>query len=158
MQRLQGAYSRWAKVVLAIVGLALAVGLNISATTLVTRLWNDPVAREAAVASVVSNSTTGANSTPTTTASPESISNQVKDLNRLQLPIGWGLPAPASFWAWVIVIVGWLITGFAAVVGAPYWFDLLRRLTTFAGVSPGGRPAPAAQDPQSSVNALAAPG
>jgi hypothetical protein len=42
------------------------------------------------------------------------------------------------------------------VLGAPYWFDLLRRLTTFAGVSPGGRPLPAAQDPQSATSAMTA--
>jgi hypothetical protein len=155
MQRLQGAYTRWAKFLLGVVGLIIAVGLNISATTLVNKLWTDPVAREAAVAAVGSNATTSAQSAPSTPSDPKAVADQVKNLDALQLPIGWGMPAPDSFGAWVVVAVGWIITGFAAMVGAPYWFDLLRRLTSFAGVSPGGKPLPAAQDAQSSVSAMA---
>jgi hypothetical protein len=49
---------------------------------------------------------------------------------------------------YILVIVGWLITGFAASLGAPFWFDTLQRFLQFRGT--GKKPATAAEEGASS--------
>lgn len=58
-------------------------------------------------------------------------------LANLDIPIGWSQAnyPPCThhfchdFWMWVLKIIGILITSVAISLGAPYWFDLLNRLT-----------------------------
>jgi hypothetical protein len=145
MQRLQGAYTRWAKLWLAVAGLGIALVLNVSVTTLTAKLWTDPVLRQSVVASA-GNITSG--TAPTTATDATGIEAQVKQVDGLKLPIGWASPQPSSAGGWIILGLGWFLTAFAAMLGAPFWFDLLRRLTTMAGVRPDAKPLPAAQDPQ----------
>jgi hypothetical protein len=38
------------------------------------------------------------------------------------------LPATSSFSGWALKIFGILITGIAAAQGAPFWFDVLKKL------------------------------
>jgi hypothetical protein len=97
--------------------------------------------------------------------------NELKvELGALGFPMGWenGLPGPqfavcyeekdkkkdgtkvksscgvykVSF-IWVRVIFGWLITAFAVMFGAPFWFDLLGKLVTLrsSGTPPGEKDA-----------------
>ena len=54
----------------------------------------------------------------------------------LGIPMGWtkkNMPAVAGFWdavlLWTIKILGILLTAFATSLGAPFWFDLLKKLT-----------------------------
>ncbi|MCU1392650.1 MAG: hypothetical protein JWM34_1078 [Ilumatobacteraceae bacterium] len=201
MQRLQGAYTRWAKLWLAVAGLAIAAGLNVSATQVASRLWSDPVVRQA----VVSAAQTLGSDTTTTTTDPEATSDsedsspssqaptetgnstdesatrtstadtsgatsatspdvpiptaaktatdlagvegQIDQLNATRLPIGWG-SHPRTIGGWSILVLGWFVTAFAAMLGAPFWFDLIRRLTSVAGVSADIRPALSSRDPQ----------
>lgn len=52
------------------------------------------------------------------------------------LPLGWGgtngalwLAAPGqTAWLWLTRIVGWMLTGLAVSLGAPFWFDLLNHV------------------------------
>lgn len=46
---------------------------------------------------------------------------------------GWG--------RWVVALLGWLTTGVAATLGAPFWFDLLSKVVRLRGA--GNRPASA---------------
>ena len=52
-----------------------------------------------------------------------------------ELPVGWDVKKEHSFF-WTIV--GWLITALALSAGAPFWFDLLKRLVNIrnAGIKP----------------------
>ena len=45
----------------------------------------------------------------------------------------WNDPAFWSVTGWLIAIAGWLITGIAATLGAPFWFDLLGKLIKLRG-------------------------
>jgi hypothetical protein len=85
------------------------------------------------------------------------------ELEGAGLPIGFSCLSPASLdrrdglvavlencWEqtrqeaggnWLIKILGWLITGLAVSLGAPFWFDLLNRFVDLRGA--GRRPAPA---------------
>ena len=55
---------------------------------------------------------------------------------------GW-LEAHASGWAALESLLGWLLTGFMASLGAPLWFDLLNHLTSrrISGPKPDASPA-----------------
>lgn len=81
---------------------------------------------------------------------------------KLGLPIGFSCLSPASLdrhdglgpvlrncWeqtrqeaggSWFVKILGWLITGLAVSLGAPFWFDLLNRFVDLRGA--GKRPTP----------------
>ena len=46
-------------------------------------------------------------------------------------PIGWeNENFTCSFFWWLKAIVGWLITIFAVSLGAPFWFDLLGKISS----------------------------
>jgi hypothetical protein len=54
----------------------------------------------------------------------------------LGIPMGWtqkNMPAAQGFWdkslLWMIKILGILLTAFATSLGAPFWFDLLKKIT-----------------------------
>jgi hypothetical protein len=44
---------------------------------------------------------------------------------------------------WLVKVLGWLVTGLAVSLGAPFWFDLLNRLVDLRGA--GKRPEPTAE-------------
>ncbi|MGH7962279.1 MAG: hypothetical protein ACRERD_10730 [Candidatus Binatia bacterium] len=58
----------------------------------------------------------------------------------------WDQAKNATDGSWFLKIVGWLITGVAVSIGAPFWFDLLNKLVDFRGA--GKRPEPAAKSVQ----------
>jgi hypothetical protein len=66
------------------------------------------------------------------------------------LPIGWHFDstAPASsapktawarIWGGLTTVAGWLLTGLALSLGAPFWFDLLSKFINIRGA--GEKPA-----------------
>ena len=152
MDRVSGWYTRWAKVILVVVGLVLAVMLNVDSFVVGNQLWKDPSLRQATnaaaktVATGASNSSTtptdcAALSTTTTTAagttapgtSPQEVAKGISCLDELQLPIGWTTTKgdPRNFPAgWDVLgrLLGWLITGLALSLGAPFWFNALNEL------------------------------
>ncbi len=134
-----------------IIGLGVAIVLNVDTLSIATSLWNDSSLRSALVAeagSYVQNS-------PQQQAA-------LDKLNTLKLPIGWNVvtrpnicvfpndwftkpqlgatnPVPQNDpcsppalpqRAYLFKIAGWLLTAIAGAQGAPFWFDLLRKLTT----------------------------
>ncbi|MFH5883306.1 hypothetical protein ACG2F4_03260 [Halalkalibaculum sp. DA3122] len=45
------------------------------------------------------------------------------------LGLGWGnLSGKTGFWDWVLRVIGWAVTAVAISLGAPFWFDLLKRV------------------------------
>ena len=50
-------------------------------------------------------------------------------LDTVQLPIGWGAASPTATGTGVAVVaLGWLMTALAATLGAPFWFDVLKKV------------------------------
>jgi hypothetical protein len=51
---------------------------------------------------------------------------------RSPLGLGWdsGLPAKNQFWWWMVKLAGLILTGIAVTFGAPFWFNLLKKLVT----------------------------
>jgi hypothetical protein len=144
MDRVSGWYKRATQKVLFLVGLLVAVTMNIDTLSIAEYLYNDETARAAIVAraeAAVADSAFLSRSYDQTKA----------ELAELDLPIGWdgarfGLPLKPDTvmrmvngvaarvvvqpgpWAYVSPLAGWLITALAATLGAPFWFDILNKV------------------------------
>jgi hypothetical protein len=71
------------------------------------------------------------------------------------LGLGWGdsMTIPADFWGWLVKFAGWVLTGVAVTLGAPFWFDLLRKLLSLKGNSSSSS-APAPSNAEKPVTAF----
>ncbi len=67
------------------------------------------------------------------------------------LGLGWGQSRPDNWWEWLTKIIGWLLTGVAVTMGAPFWFEMLKKMLALKGGSSGannnsgGSPPPPAE-------------
>ncbi len=146
MDRVVGWYKRKLQIVLLVVGLVLAVGLNVNAFTVASELWQDDTQR----ALIVEQGRTA----------DSGLTEDDADalLKRLQLPIGWTSeesdPRYVSWEEWWFEgdddadadeaddadervvwyhIFGWLLTGTAISLGSPFWFDLMNKFVDLRG-------------------------
>jgi hypothetical protein len=138
MEKTTQIYQRNMFVLAFLLSLAVAVFLNVDAVSIGVKLWHDTSLRAALVGAAAKYAQ----------GSPDQ-DQALQQLNSLDLPIGWqatirpsitlvpsdwlpkpGDPAPIIFTRmYVFKLLGWLITGFAGAQGAPFWFDLLQKLT-----------------------------
>lgn len=130
MDRVSGWYKRTTHWIIFWIALVLAVGLNIDTLAIADYLYRNDSAREAVVALAAEAS----NSESAASATYEEAATQLKSLG---LPIGWSdswrRADVSGAWyesAWGVMgpILGWLVTAFAATLGAPFWFDLLNKI------------------------------
>jgi hypothetical protein len=148
MERVSGWYKRQTQVILFLVGLAMTIAINASAITAADRLWKDTGFRDGLVAQVEdqSESTTGAEA--------------LGKLEDLRFPIGWEASnQPHGIGGWLLAALGWLVTSLAITLGAPFWFDVLGKLSNLrsAGSKPGSAVAPAASKEVNEVTLSIAP-
>jgi len=135
MQRASGWYKRKAQIVLAIIAVVVAIGLNVDAGRIASRLYRDDAVRTAVVAKA------GAE------RDSQSAAQAVTAVRQLNLPIGWGAGnVPAHTSGWLGAIAGWLLTIAALSLGAPFWYDLLGRITRKPAAA-GATHAPAPRPP-----------
>ena len=140
MERLGGAYRRRVQITGLIVGILVSAILNADSNAIVTALWKDPILRQAVVAQAnqLRAPAPAATATPAPGAEepqqpPEiqQIINTANQLNITSLPIGWSKKTlPDDPWGWLGKVVGIILSGMAAAQGAPYWFDLMRKLVS----------------------------
>ncbi|MEK6373165.1 MAG: hypothetical protein AABO58_10760 [Acidobacteriota bacterium] len=140
MDRVSGGYKRRAQRALFVIGLIVAVGLNIDTVRILRELMTNKAKREAIVAIATNYAKQPAGDI---TKEFDSVSTE---LGRLGLPLGWPScrkcdrqtvkildPCWQSCWkqnlsaAGGLTLVGWLLTAFAVCLGAPFWFDLLNK-------------------------------
>jgi len=138
MDRVSGWYKRQTQWIVFGLCLAVTVGLNINTITIVDYLSQNNEARAALVKRAIELD-------PKDSASPNPNYDAVKkELNSMSLPIGWtaGWGAPrrsgdleskvgTKFEWWNDIFApffGWLMTAFAATLGAPFWFDVLNKV------------------------------
>ena len=145
MDRVSGWYKRSTQWILFTIGLVIAVGLNVDTIAIAEYLYRNDAARAAIVerARVV---------TGDTAYLERSYAQAMSDLQSLDLPIGWshvafGMPwrmreerrvvdgrprtvmVKNGFWDSIVApLAGWLCTALAAMLGAPFWFDLLNKV------------------------------
>lgn len=152
MDRLSGVYKRYTQFVLLIIGLCLAVALNVNTLKIVSVLQHNEHIRTAAATMAEAYQKAHVDSAANANAA------QVEDaISSLPVPIGWTFcdgsgndPCKNARWArfgvvlaegtspWAIVaeLVGWLLTGIAISFGAPFWFDLLGQLVNIRSAGP----------------------
>jgi hypothetical protein len=131
MDRVAGWYKRRTQAILFGLGLALAIAMNVNTIHLVNYLSRNDAARAALVSRAQAAATDSA-------IRSARFDTAYARLDSLGLPIGWGkdgvpgLRAPDSIGdAWPAVgmpLLGWLLTGFAITLGAPFWFDVLNKI------------------------------
>jgi len=141
-----------------IIGVVLAFLLNIDSVNIMTTLWREPTVRQALVEQV--SATQPDTNTPTVgeipdyfaaltlpvgwttipTDEPGACNSFVNSEGRFAIRSGndcrllVNVPKSNDFWGWVVKVLGLLISGAAAMQGAPFWFDLLKKLI---GLRPG---------------------
>jgi len=148
MDRVSGWYKRATHWMILVIALVLAVVLNINTITIADYLFRHDSVRSTIVASV--EKTTGDAETQ-----KRSYADAKQQLEAMHLPMGWNgasfeasLGAPRTRgeraaaagivnvaelpFAWwddcFAILFGWLITAFAATLGAPFWFDVLNKV------------------------------
>ena len=119
MERVSGWYKRNTQVLLFAIGVVLALACNANAGQAALRLWTDDAVRDGLVAE--------ARAARPDTDAPAA----VRQLRRLDFPVGWAEPnrpevTPVGLLA---AFGGWVLTGIAVTVGAPFWFDVLGRVS-----------------------------
>jgi hypothetical protein len=150
MERLQGAYRRWATAWLFLIGLVIAFGANMSTVNIASSLWSDSLSRQAVVAAAQNiQPNSGAAQNPV-----QVVSDAVQKATSYQLPVGWNaavLPNLAG-WGWLPWGAGCVLTALLVMLGAPFWYDALTRLLSLRA-GEGIRPGPATDDPASATAA-----
>lgn len=154
MGRVSGWYKRQSQIIVCVLSLAVAVGLNVNTIAIVDRLVRDDVVRATVVTEATKAVETQAapKSTPgsppagesvPTTDSLNAVADRIGKVGKLGVPIGWNLPEgdpahPDLKDHFGRTFGGWLITFLALSLGAPFWFDALSRLSALrnAGAKP----------------------
>ena len=163
MERAGGVYKRNAKGVAIMIGFFIAIAANADTLYIVDRLSKDSVLRQA-----ISESA----SNIARTSDISNVRSKVDDaLQDISLPIGWNfqgskqttdqsnskaqnLPSNQTLPQIILQTLrkgfGWLLSGIAISMGAPFWFDLLNRVVNVRNA--GKRPHSSANSATTSDN------
>jgi len=172
MERLSGWYKRRSQTLAFVIGIALAIALNVDSLQLANQLWRDPIVRQA----VVDQATmfTSQNPLGVSSVDAQQLAQLQIQINQLNIPVGWlgssipvdpsgalllgdGTQKLCTFFpkssvelfglvigrecypiinspifndlaGILLKLIGLFISGVAAAQGAPFWFDLLKRI------------------------------
>jgi hypothetical protein len=145
MDRISGWYRRQTQWIVFVFGLILCVALNVNTVVIGHALHESAALRGAVGAAAAKWATDNAGSFAPSpppkdgTAPAPNFQVPYDHLQALGLPIGWGVQVRALMDAnahpngqkslsgvgALEIAVGWLITAFAIMLGAPFWFDVL---------------------------------
>jgi hypothetical protein len=161
MERVSGWYKRHSQALLLWLAIGTVVLFNVDSLELTQRLMRDPALRSALVAqaeqaakvppAAPANGEPAASATEAATAAAAAHTHAQEALanfDRLNLPVGWSNAqlvaetGAATLGLWLSRLCGWVLTAFAVSLGAPFWFDLLKRIINIrsAGKAPEERP------------------
>ncbi|GAB4360309.1 MAG: hypothetical protein Fur0042_29820 [Cyanophyceae cyanobacterium] len=156
-ERAAGVYRRNARGISLLIGIAIAIAVNADTFHMIQSLSADRVLR-GAIVTAAEQTVTNNLPAPGQPIDADALRRQVDPiLDDLGLPIGWTgdrlqkqlYPAPYcppagsetaapadcqqpsfALWLWirVRVVFGWIVTGVAISMGAPFWFDLLGKI------------------------------
>ena len=168
MSRVAGWYKRKSQVITIILALLVTGATNADTLLIVKRLYTDSALRAAVIAqaqefakqqpgveaarpefkpepssSFTIGEKAGSNraesEVPTAGNAKETLTLTLGTLQRLGIPLGW--EATPKKEEWVNKIIGLLLTALAVSLGAPFWFDVLSRVTKIrsTGTAPMAR-------------------
>ncbi|MEH2236250.1 hypothetical protein [Nostoc sp.] len=156
MDRASGVYKRNAKGVAILIGISIAISTNTDTFHLVKRLSQDSVIRSTITQSAIKGSDY--------IKDPEARREIEKLLENASVPIGWQninqqfelLDTKDSnsrnvllirSWQGFKLICGWIVSGLAIAMGAPFWFDILNKVINVRNAGP--KPVAYTRDQQS---------
>jgi hypothetical protein len=153
MDRVSGWYKRRVQLILFVIALVAVGAMNADSFSIAQRLWKNDALRSAVVTQANAAVTKGkpACNISGSSASPEDAAKCLDKVKQLGIPLGWSKDTSPSGWGIPGRILGLLLTAFAVLLGAPFWFDLLGKVSQLRGAGPpsgGGAtsaPAPAVQ-------------
>jgi hypothetical protein len=133
MARVSGWYKRMAQKIIFVAGLLLCATVNADTIMILKELWSDQALRAAMVAQATQKAQSARPGDPASQKiSLQQAAKDIRDVNTP--PIGWS-PNANGIRAWphdpgegVLKLLGILLTSFAIVLGAPFWFDMLNNL------------------------------
>lgn len=123
MERISGIYKRKMQAITFAVAAVVTVGIGADSIAIGSALWSSQGVRGA-----VANAAAGA-------TTDQTLEKAVDTLGSYELPIGW-VDLPQTPYAWMRKALGLLLTTFAVSLGAPFWFDVLKRVTNLRGAGP----------------------
>ncbi|MEM0992509.1 MAG: hypothetical protein AAGI49_05700, partial [Bacteroidota bacterium] len=141
MDRTSGWYKRQTQAILFGIGLTIAISFNVDVISIYNQLSSNPE-----LALQIANQAQGfvvqqdrpqnydnSQSIVLTGNELAEIRNLVKnDIASLESPlgVGWSLVDREKMEVkdWLLKFGGWIVTSFGIMLGAPFWFDLLRKL------------------------------
>jgi hypothetical protein len=144
MDRASGYYKRRTQKILIGVGIVMALVLNADTLALYRSLETNPevLARLEAAAEVVAQRDNIEGLVKTDLDVEEALA-QVRSFKEQISPLGMGWQninlAVMTPYDWIVKALGWLITAIAISLGAPFWFDLLKKIVNLR--SSGKKPA-----------------
>lgn len=151
MDRLVGVFRRKAQLVGLIIGLIVAIAFNVDAITIGTMLWREPTIRSTFVARASLTAETPLPIDNEDVNPQEAWEDFQEGFVGLKIPIGWNIQSEGFPFTpvdmpdgdlttnWIVTkALGWFISGAAAAQGAPFWFDVLKKVTNMraAGINP----------------------
>jgi hypothetical protein len=150
MERAAGWYKRKTQATVLILSAIITMAANADTTQIAKALSNDPALRGALVAQAQeyakqapgTGQTEAAKRGGGASGSPaERIEQNIQQLQQLGLPLGWS-QWPRGGGEWANKLIGLVLTTLAISLGAPFWFDLLKKVVNIraAGGLPGGEP------------------
>ena len=162
MDRISGWYKRNTQIWIIAIAIVVTILSNADTINITRELWTDPVLRAQIIESA---KTRAAQPSPSPTAGTQSSSAQssnaqaqsssanggpITDQERQELGelLGWHLTGSGStldrIWSQMSFerVLGWILTIIAVSLGAPFWFDVLKKIMNLrsAGKSPSDNP------------------
>ncbi|KAA3622895.1 MAG: hypothetical protein DWQ02_25440 [Bacteroidetes bacterium] len=140
MDRATGWYKRQAKKILIYVGLVMAIILNADTLAIYERLESDPetlaqvVAMAEEMAAKPDSASIVKQNMSFEEASTELNALLENNLNTIKSPLGLGWKnvdfEKITVYDWLTKALGWIITALAISLGAPFWFDILKKIVS----------------------------
>lgn len=153
MERASGVYKRNSKGVALLIGFIIALAMNADAFHMVSRLSKDSVLRQTVTENASNVLSSKSQATPQGLQNIQADLKEIKNstdsvLTDIALPIGWtdtnlnkqmnwetgqnnassGGNLFKKIIRWNFIFFGWVVSGIAISMGAPFWFDLINRV------------------------------
>ncbi len=131
MDRVSGWYKRSTQWILFVIGLLVAVAMNVNTLTIADYLHHNKATRDALVTPGRSGRE-GSEFSEWDVRQMRNAKSQKRSCRsggtRRASPVQWKWPFIANSRILLWSLVGWLITALAASLGAPFWFDILNKV------------------------------
>lgn len=148
MDRASGWYKRMIQKIIVLVGLIIAIVFNADTIAIFERLESDPESLQQVVTlaeNYLSKNETEQviRTTPTFDQQLDEVRSLINDeIEQAKSPLGLGWEGVTFLTftptQWIVKVLGWIVTALAISLGAPFWFDLLKKLVNIR--SSGNKP------------------